>query len=120
MNSRRLIRSFRRSVKSKYWTVVEKVNRPAYLRHAVDSDFESDDFDTELYEEWRVIDTRIWIKRGTKVHLAISDVPRTDKESPWQESDYGNYVDWDTLRKFKKLKTPSMNGTGEDVNGSRP
>ncbi len=105
MKSRRLIR-LRRRVNTFRWNVVKKFNRLAYLTHIVDSSFGSDDFDGELYEEMLAIDTRIWLNRGTKVHLAITDVARTDDDSPyrlWSESPYGRFVDWDTLRKFKKL-----------------
>jgi hypothetical protein len=95
--------SFHRSVKSMYWSVVKKFNRLAYLRHIVDSSLGSDDLDWEYYEEMLTIETRIWINRGTKVHLAISDVPHKEGDHPWKEGSYGRFVEWDTLRKFKKV-----------------
>jgi hypothetical protein len=100
------IHRLRLAIKRTYWNdVVRKVNYHAYLRHHVDSAYDADELDWDLNEQLAVIETRIWINRGNKVHAGVSDVPRTDpdKKSPWNESPYGNYIDWQTLRRFKKL-----------------
>ena len=38
-----------------------------------------------------------------ELHVAVSDVIRSDEKSPWSTSASGTYVDSETLRKFKKL-----------------
>src|SRR5580704_4907730 len=88
-----------------YWNLVEKVNRLAYLHHLAENDSDSDDFDIETYEEILTIETRIWVKRGRKVHVAVNDIidPGQNLHEIWLQSPTGTYVEYETLRKFKKL-----------------
>jgi hypothetical protein len=102
----RLVR-LRSAARGIYWSFVEKVNRLAYLRHLLEDsgqEYIESDIDIEIYEEIQAMETRIWTKRGSDVHTDVTDlVDIAEHEEVWQESSKGQYIERDTLRKFKKL-----------------
>src|SRR5258708_4130820 len=90
----------RRTIRKRYWNVVKRVNRLAYLNHVVSS---APDMYEEM-EEIQAIETRQWIKRGYRVHLDVNDIPIPEGQGPhWIDGSAGSFVAWDTLRKFKKM-----------------
>jgi hypothetical protein len=96
-------------VKRLYWALVNRVNRLTYLHHLVDNCHPDSLYDYEQeIEELLMTESRIWIKRAERVHVAVSDIPFADpaKTSHWNVCHYFEgmqYLDWDTLRKFKAL-----------------
>jgi hypothetical protein len=94
------LRNLRNAVKRKYWYIVKRFNRLAYLNHVVSS---APDMYEEL-EEIQAIETRQWVKRGYRVHLDVNDIPVCEDQGPhWIDGSAGRFVAWDTLRKFKKM-----------------
>jgi len=88
-----------------YWNLVNRFNRLAYLHHVAETESDSEDFDIETYEEILAIETRIWVERGNKVHVGVTDIldPGYNPHEIWLQSPTGTYVEYTTLRKFKKL-----------------
>lgn len=62
----------------------------------------------EEFEEFLVLETYTWVKRGFDVHVSVSDVPlRPFETTHWKTSRfsnfYGDFLAWETLTEFKKL-----------------
>src|SRR5260370_3029956 len=95
----------RRAIRKQYWNVVNRFARLAYLNHIVDGVEDERNCLGEI-EEIQAIETGQWTKRGYRVHLSITDLPLPEGQSShWQQgiTSRDSYVDWDTLRNFKKM-----------------
>src|ERR1051325_1408285 len=95
----------RRGIQALYWNIMKRVNRLAYLHYVVDNAEDLCDC-IEDAEEILCRETDIWTKRGYRVHASIGDIPLPEgRKAHWEDGSWGwgRYVDWDTLRKFKKI-----------------
>jgi hypothetical protein len=104
MNPSRLTR-LRRAITNWYWNVVNRFSRLAYLHHVLDG-VGADELSNygEEIEEIQALETEQWTRRGFRVHLSVNDIPVAEGQQPhWIEGATGSFVDWDTLRRFKKM-----------------
>jgi hypothetical protein len=100
-----LRRRMRWWLRKRYWSMVKHFNRVAYLRNVLETAPDPFDYEEER-DELLATETSIWVKRASKVHVSVSDIPLPPEEtSHWKQSNtgWGEYFNWDTLRKFKKM-----------------
>lgn len=88
----------------RYWAVMKHVRYRDWLYEQIDNHPEPD---PQEVEEFLVLDSEIWRKRGNRVNTSASEIPLPEGiKSHWHSSDYNQYdayLDWETLRRFRKL-----------------
>jgi len=94
---------WRYRITNRWWRLVARLNRIAYLRYLADDP----DCDWEYIDELLCLDTREWTRRGAKVNVWVQNIPLPEGVTThWKASEYLRYMSYlpqETLFKFRKL-----------------